>query len=235
MTEPSEAKIGRNNCSIIASKSDTGTGLSTSTLQAIRNGEEEVWASLHTRLEGSLKRIASQRLFRDLRSRIAPSDIVQETFLLAHRSAAGFRGANIGDIVAWLHRILSNRLKRVIRDQKHTGKRAVSREISWDDLRRPTNVADSNSTPSQVAQANEERALLDLAFQTLSLADRQLITDHYIIGMSFADLAERSGRTELAVRKHWSRALVRWRDSTKSSIKNPSRLGAGGYSCFICE
>jgi RNA polymerase sigma-70 factor (ECF subfamily) len=145
-----------------------------------------------------------------MRPKLDPSDIVQDTFMLAHRSAARFRGSNLVEMLAWFHAILRNRLARAVRDQKYTQKRALHRESQRSPFGHPLKSIVDSDTPSHLAQDNEERELLDLAFLSLSEVDRLLITDHYINGLSFTELAQKSGRTEAALRKHWSRAMARW-------------------------
>jgi len=197
--------------------------LSESTLQAIRRGDAGAWTQLHERFERPLKRIASRGLYRDMRTKLGPSDLVQDTFMHAHRSAAGFRGVNLREMTAWIHRILRNRLARAIRDQRFAQKRALHREIRFEDMHRESRIAVDDRTPSQAAQVCEERELMDRAFTTLPEADRQLITDHYVTGLSFSELAIRTGRTEVAIRKHWSRAMGRWRCATEALAN--SRVG----------
>jgi len=188
--------------------------LTDSTLNAIRQGEEIAWTSLHSQLAGSLQMLAHKKIDRDLRMRVSPSDIVQDTFFLAHRSASSFRGRSLEEVFAWIKRIFSNRLKRVYRDQKDTLKRSVRRETRLHGMRRYSSLVGDENTPSGVVQENEERELLDQAFRLLSEADRMLIVDHHVKGLSFGEIACMSGRTEIAIRKHWSRAIVRWRDCT---------------------
>src|SRR6516162_3145189 len=53
-----------------------------------------------------------------LRVRLDPSDLVQETFLEAHRDFPRFAGHTEGEIVAWLRRILVRNLADQARRQK---------------------------------------------------------------------------------------------------------------------
>src|SRR6516225_563806 len=52
---------------------------------------------------------------RHLRSRADPSDLVQETFLAAHRDFAGFRGTTEGEFVCWLRQILAGNLADLVK------------------------------------------------------------------------------------------------------------------------
>jgi len=189
--------------------------LSDSTVNAIRVGDNVVWESLHAKLSGRLQRLAVHRIGNELRVRTSPSDVVQETFLLAHRSASGFRGKSLMEVFAWINSIFSNRIKKAYRDEKDALKRSVRREVSWPEQRREAAMEETEFTPSRIALENEERELIDRAFQALSEDDQLLITDHFIKGVSLREIANRNGKTEVAVRKHWSRALARWRYQTQ--------------------
>jgi RNA polymerase sigma factor (sigma-70 family) len=188
--------------------------LSDSTIKAICDGDNVAWASLHTQLAGQLQQRAVQKIGCDLRVGTSPSDIVQDTFLLAHRSASSFRGKSLMEVFAWINCIFSNRIKRAYRDEKNTLKRSFRREAKWHEQRRALALEEEEFTPSRVAQENEERELLDQAFRALSKEDQTLISDHFIKGMSFSEIARKDGRTEVATRKQWSRALARWRRRT---------------------
>src|SRR4051812_48092493 len=61
-----------------------------------------------------LKLLVLAQLEKNLRTRVSPSDVVQETFFEAHRDFPQFRGHTTGEFVAWLRRILVNNLCRVV-------------------------------------------------------------------------------------------------------------------------
>ncbi len=64
-----------------------------------------------------------------LRSKIDPSDVVQEALLQAHRTYDQFRGRSNLEQIAWLRTILAGELARVSRDLGR-GKRNIDREQS---------------------------------------------------------------------------------------------------------
>ena len=51
--------------------------------------------------------LARVQIGRQLRGKADPDDLVQETFLLAHREFATFRGQTEPELTAWLRRILA--------------------------------------------------------------------------------------------------------------------------------
>ena len=65
------------------------------------------------------------------------------------------------------------------------------------------------STPSQHLTVKEEMARVELAFDRLSEEQREVITLAHLVGLSRAEIAERMGRQEGAVRVLLFRSLAR--------------------------
>jgi RNA polymerase sigma-70 factor (ECF subfamily) len=94
----------------------------------------------------------------DLRDRIDPSDLIQETLLRAHRDRDEFRGHSAAEKACWLRQILANLLSDKFRELKKP------RIIPYADLDRSSvNIeqlcAAAQSSPS-VGLRREERAVL---------------------------------------------------------------------------
>lgn len=195
--------------------------LGDSTIAACRDGDPTAWTRLHERMESPLRLVAQHGLHQDLQAKVGVSDLVQDTFLLAHRSASQFRGSSWGELAAWLKRILENQIAKTLRDQKWSQKRALNREVRLHEMKYQDPVMVEAVTPSQILVAEEERELLDRALSLLPIADQELISNHYSKQMTFAEIAQRTERNEAAVRKHWSRAMMRWKQTTDSLAGEP--------------
>ncbi len=93
-------------------------------------------AALGQRFElyrNDLRLIARSMLDQALRLQLDASDLVQETFLKAHRQFAGFAGCNEPQLIAWLRQILV----RTLADQAHYHRRRsrnVRRQVSLEEL-----------------------------------------------------------------------------------------------------
>jgi RNA polymerase sigma-70 factor (ECF subfamily) len=61
-----------------------------------------------------LKMVVLGQMEHNLRARVSPSDVVQETFFEAHRDFPQFRGTSTPEFLAWLRKILVNNLCRVV-------------------------------------------------------------------------------------------------------------------------
>src|SRR5438445_3677446 len=75
-----------------------------------------------------LRLLARTQIDLHLQGRVNPSDLVQETFLEAHRDFDQFRGRTEQEWLAWLRRILVHNLARLVDQQVKAVKRNARRE-----------------------------------------------------------------------------------------------------------
>jgi RNA polymerase sigma-70 factor (ECF subfamily) len=185
-----------------------------------QHGSSACLGRLLTLYSNYLKLLISTQLDDRLRSRVSPSDIVQETFFEAHRDFAQFRGRSSGEFVAWLRKILVNNILRVVEQHVLTEKRDVRREISLEQIGRRLEestarldslLAQSAESPSGNAQRHEQELILANALAALPNDYREVIMLRHIEGLSFEEVAERMERSSGAVRMLWLRALEKLR------------------------
>src|SRR5262249_35196419 len=84
--------------------------------------EEEARGQLLEMYRNYLRLQARALLGTALQVRLDPSDLVQETFLDAHRDFASFQGATEAELLAWLRRILARNLADQARHHKAQGR-----------------------------------------------------------------------------------------------------------------
>jgi RNA polymerase sigma-70 factor, ECF subfamily len=148
--------------------------------------------------------LAEVRMDHRLRSKLDPSDIVQETLLHAHQAWGGFHGKSEGEIAAWLRQILARNLLHCVRDM-HRACRDVDREVSLqaaieqsaDHLERW--LAAEQSSVSQKAVREEGVMELAKAIQGLPDGVREAIVLHYWQDCSLAEIGEHLGRSKAGV------------------------------------
>jgi RNA polymerase sigma-70 factor (ECF subfamily) len=106
---------------------------------------------------GYLALLARLQIGRQLQGKVDAADLVQDTFLEAHRHFADFRGTAEAELVCWLRQILAGRLANLMRRYCGTQRRNVrlERELA-DQLDRSSRALDQSlavpqSTPSQRA------------------------------------------------------------------------------------
>jgi RNA polymerase sigma-70 factor (ECF subfamily) len=152
-----------------------------------------------------------------LQSKVDPADLVQETFLKAHRHFDQFRGTTEAELVAWLRQILTLSAANLFRHYCGTEGRDVRRERDLGDALGRSSTAGvlglvaRQSSPSQRAARREEAVLLADALGKLPPDYSEVIVLRHLEGLTFAEVAQRMGRSVDSVEKLWVRALARLR------------------------
>jgi RNA polymerase sigma-70 factor (ECF subfamily) len=161
--------------------------------------------------------LARLGLKRQLQGKLDPSDIVQETFLEAHRDFPQFRGTTEVEFLAWLRQILVSNLANQARRYLGAKGRDVrlERELAADvdassRLMERGLVAPSKS-PSEKAVHREHAVLLAEVLGRLPDEHREVIILRNLESLTFPEIAARMGKSEDSVKKLWARALARLR------------------------
>jgi RNA polymerase sigma-70 factor, ECF subfamily len=188
-------------------------------LHLARSGNSAALGRLLERYRNYLALLARLQIGKRLQGKLDPSDLVQETFLEAHRDFAQFRGSSEAEFVNWLRQVLAMNLANLVRHYYGTQRRDVrlERELAVD-LDRSSRVLDrglvaAGSTPSQQAARREQAVLLADALGRLPQDYREVIILRHLEGLTFPEVAQRLGRTVDSVEKLWARGLARLRRS----------------------
>jgi RNA polymerase sigma-70 factor (ECF subfamily) len=173
---------------------------------------------------GSLERyreylslLARLHLHPRLRSKLDPSDVVQQTLLQAHENRAQWRGEGEAEMAAWLRRILANTLADAAR-AFGAGKRDVAREqplgaaLEQSAARLEAMLNPAPSSPSARAVRNEDLLGLAAALARLPGDQRAAVEMHHLQGCTVAEVAAQLGRTERAVAGLLRRGLKKLRE-----------------------
>jgi RNA polymerase sigma-70 factor (ECF subfamily) len=183
-------------------------------LRLARQGDSRALGALFELYDGYLTLLARLRLGGRLVGKVDASDVVQETFLQAHRAFAHFRGSSEGEVVQWLRQILVSRLAKQVRRYHETERRNVGLErslgarLDGSSSAMGSALAAAGSSPSQKASRREQAVLLANALERLSADHREVIVLHHLQGLTFAETAKRMQRSPGAVEKLWVRSLV---------------------------
>lgn len=193
-------------------------------LARARDGEEGARGELLEGFREYLEVLARGSIGARLHSKVDAADLVQETFLEAHRNFDLFRGEGRGAFVAWLRGILFAKLSNLLRRFLGTQGRDVRRE---EGLQPPQDGSSSpfggglaapESTPSRVACRKEEAMQLTQALAALPDDYREVILLRHVDELSYPEIAERMQRSQASVQKLWVRALARLRQSIGDSV-----------------
>lgn len=139
-----------------------------------------------------------------LRAKIDPSDIAQQTLLEAHRKQDQFRGASEAEMAGWLRQMLAYTLADAVRAlgraKRDVGReRSLEQAIDQSSKRIEAWLVAEQSSPSQQAVKHEDAARLADAPAKLPDAQREALTLRYCLGWSLAEISRHLGRTPAAV------------------------------------
>src|SRR6516165_6513490 len=84
-------------------------------LRQARAGDGAALGRLLEQYRNYLSVLARLQIDRRLQGKVDGSDLVQETFLKAHRGFGEFRGATEAELAGWLRQILATTLANVVR------------------------------------------------------------------------------------------------------------------------
>jgi RNA polymerase sigma factor (sigma-70 family) len=84
-------------------------------LRLARAGSGPALGQLLELYRNYLTLLAGLQISRRLQSKVDAADLIQETFLQAHKHFSGFRGTSEGELMAWLRQILSTTLANLVR------------------------------------------------------------------------------------------------------------------------
>ena len=182
-------------------------------VELARQGRQEALAQLLDASRNYLMLLARIQLDRRLQGKVAPSDVVQETFLEACRAFPRFSGSTEQDWLAWLRRILVFRLTQTARRFLKARRRDVQMERQWQQevdrsSARIEAMAGSFTTPSQKAIRREQAVLLADILSQLPWQYREVIILRHLQQLTFPEVAARLGQSEASVKKTWARALA---------------------------
>jgi RNA polymerase sigma-70 factor (ECF subfamily) len=177
-------------------------------VQRYRDGDHDAFRQLVEANAESLRGALARQLPGWLGRRVSVVDIVQDSCVVAFRRCAEFEGRSRPAFRRWLFGIARMRLRKCI--ERH---RMAMRDARMERTRgmRPDTVnhlARGGASPSQEAIGGETRALLEDALARLSDDYRRVLQLTRDEDLPPAEIAQRMGRSEEAVRKLRDRALL---------------------------
>jgi len=185
-------------------------------LDAKARGETALGPLLE-RYRNYLRLLARVEIGRRLQGKLDASDVVQETFLEAHRHFPRFQGNAEPQFAAWLRQILAAKVANLVRHYFGTQGRDVRLEQELAaDLDRSSHMlgaelAASLASPSQNAMQREQAVLLADALARLPEDYREVLVLRHLQGLTFPEVARRMERSQDSVEKLWLRGLARLR------------------------
>jgi RNA polymerase sigma-70 factor (ECF subfamily) len=186
-------------------------------LDRVRAGSESELGPLLEVYRNYLTLLVRLQVGKRLRAKLDVEDVVQETFLEAHRSIHRFRGVTTREFLAWLRQIVAAVMANQIRHYYGTKRRDIRLEQALvDDLNRSSMCLDGGliapgSSPSQQASRRELAVRLADALAELPEDYRTVIELRQLEDLPFPEVSHRMGRSIDSVKNLWVRALARLR------------------------
>lgn len=175
-------------------------------LALAQSGDKEALGPLLDHFRPYLIVIAHRQLDERLKGRLDATDVVQTTFLEAHRDFPNFRGEDINTLLSWLRNILRNNIETTHQRHLVALKRSAKREthgtaqnssseaesiVNW--------IPSESSSPSQRAMRDEAAASLAICLTQLPNTQSEAIRLRYLEGLSLRDIAAKMEKSEMAV------------------------------------
>ena len=180
--------------------------------RAAANGDREALEDLLSRYQGELRAFVRLRTGPELRARESSADLVQSVCREVLENAERFRFPGETAFKDWLYttaaRKVARRLEYYRAEKRDARQDAPMREESDEERASLAASYRRYSSPSSPARRAEELERVENAFDVLTDEQREIVTLAHLVGLSRAEIGERLGKSEGAVRVALHRALA---------------------------
>jgi RNA polymerase sigma-70 factor, ECF subfamily len=186
-------------------------------LHEAKAGNADMLGRLLERYRRYLSLLAQVQIGKRLQGKVDASDLVQETFLEAHRNFTRFRGKSEGELVSWLRQILAANLADTLRRYLGTQgrdirlERAIEADFDHSTVLLDRGLVARGSSPSHQAARREQAVLLADALAELPDDYREVLVLRHLESLTFPEVAQHMQRSVDSVEKLWMRGLAQLR------------------------
>lgn len=178
------------------------------------NGDGQALGELFGLYQARLQRVIQVRLDQRLRSRVSPSDVIQETFLEVSRCLAEYLKNPALPFFLWIRLLAQRKLQAIHRHHLGAQCRDVARELplthlSVDPQQRADQVAGSTTSPSEILVRSELRQQVQTTLLALDQIDREVLLLRHFEQLTNAETANVLGLSVAAASNRYIRALTR--------------------------
>ncbi len=181
-------------------------------LQQHRAGDHGAFERLFARYEDYLRNVVELRLEPELRRRIDPSDIIQETQLHAFQRFDDFMKRRPMPFRLWLRRTAYEKLTRMRERHVQASRRSVLNEYPLPDqssVMLANRFIQRDPSPSQQLTQQEMASIVRRALASLRPPDREVLLMRYVEDLSNEEMACLLELEPATVSKRHGRALLR--------------------------
>jgi RNA polymerase sigma-70 factor, ECF subfamily len=189
-------------------------------LDLAAQGDRKAFDQLFEQHREWLRRMISLRLDERLKPRLDPSDIVQETQMVAFRRFQEFIDHRPMSFRLWLRKMAQQRVYDAQRDHIGRHRRSLLREEeqpSRSSRLIARSLLSEQPTPAEkLARRELQRRVAD-AVAALADRDREIVVMRHVEGLTFEEIAQVLDLQAPNVRQRYGRALFRLRAKLKDS------------------
>ncbi len=180
------------------------------------------WAQRLEQYREYLRLLARLQLAPHLRTKLDPSDVIQETMLDAFRKIEQFNGAQSGQFAAGLRTILARNLAMGVRKFGRPSRdlqreRSLQAAIDNSSACLENWLGDKEPSPPQLAERNERVLQLAKALARLPDDQRLAVEMKHLEGLSVAEIGRHMDRTEVSVTGLLRRGVQKMRELLDSN------------------
>jgi len=194
-------------------------------IQQAQAGDQATLGRLLESYQNYLRLLARIEIGRRLQGKVDASDIVQETFLEAHRQFPLFQGTAEAQLAKWLRTILAGTVANVVRRYAGTQARNLRLErelvegLDQSTCALEQMLVDRHSSPSHQAMRGEQSLQVAAAMSRLPEDYQTVLVLRHLEGLSFPQVALQMGRSVDSVEKLWLRGLTRLKKEFGEVVK----------------
>ncbi|MEM1227038.1 MAG: sigma-70 family RNA polymerase sigma factor [Planctomycetota bacterium] len=199
---------------------DPGEDELQSLTESAARGDESALAQILELHRDRLYRMIDMRLDPRVRSRLDPSDVLQEAFVDARRRFSEYANDQKFSVYFWLRNVASNRLNKIHRHHLDAQLRDAKREISMNagaagasSVYLATQLVDSSTSIGRRLVRAEVLSRVKLALDQMAEKDREVIALRHFEELSTEETAEILGLTRSGVLKRYTRVLRKLREA----------------------
>jgi RNA polymerase sigma-70 factor, ECF subfamily len=195
-------------------------------------GDQAAWEEIVRSFGPRLRAMIQLRMHAQLKGRIDPSDVLQETYIDASRRLAEYLDHPAVPFYVWLRSLANQRLITLYRRHLGAKLRTAQRDISLYDEPYPeatsaalaARLVGQLTTPSSAALLAEMQLRLADALNELEAIDREILVLRHFEEMTNGEAAAVLGLSPSAACNRYVRALERMRQVLGNNFIDPSEL-----------
>ena len=187
-------------------------------VERARDGDREAYDQLFARAADRVLWFIRLRLGPRLRERLDSMDVLQESYVEAHRAFDRFEYRDDGSFFRWLCRLVENRI-RGLADHFGAQRRSPGKVVPVSRVLEKLRA--SGPGPATLTAQSERRERLADALEHLETEEREALLLHHFQERSVQEISDLLGKSPSSVRRLLGRATVR----LGARIKEASHAG----------